>query len=177
MSMWLVCICQTLVDDAEQVDRCSLVAPCSRWNGDVTKFLRKPGHVLVLGDFNMEVGNNSDAAAWDNARAPKAGSPNDPVKVTNDSRRLLHMAEAQDLCFLSGQSATPSGPTCHRGHSPAERSRTTIDHIVASAPLAALIQLEATVTMASGFDSEEVRQCGPDHVPILTACLAHRQAA
>jgi hypothetical protein len=139
----------------------------------VLKFSRKPGHVLVLGDFNMDVGNSSDAAPWDNARAPTAGSPNDPVKVTDDSRRLLHMAEEQDLCFLSGQSPATSGPTCHRGNDPAARSRTTIDHNMASAPLAALIQPEATVTMASGFDSEEVRQCVTDHVPILTACLPY----
>jgi len=135
-------------------------------DADITFYSRKPGTVVLMGDWNARVGNpaSSELAADGKhshlrAHAPALGE----TKCTEQGRMLLQLCHNHDLEFKSGVCANSEGPTCVGFPNGARDGKSVVDHIIASRST----QPSAPPLRCIRLESEEVVGLQSDHVPLL----------
>ena len=139
-------------------------AALARLRADIAYYKRKPGHVVIMGDFNAHVA--ACLAPERQQRAPLYGGSN-----TNPAgQALLTMCDDLDLSFLTGRTEASSAPTFANG-----TNTSHVDHILADS--AALAWADTAHTMPLSHPA--VTACKSDHTALhidITGCIRRPRA-
>ncbi len=150
---------------------CALRDALSALEADVTHYAPRPGAIVVLGDFNVRVGNRRQPEARVHPAWQHAPAVGEDCSV-RDGLAAIALLEALQRCNLD---FLPVAPACTTGpaHAPSCRPtfvrgvcRSCIDYIVASVPNP---QHSPVTTLL--HTAQHVVDCGTDHVPVLAPCL------
>lgn len=116
---------------------------------DIAHYQAKPGHVLLLGDFNAHVaGTSTPDDPSHPTHAPLVGMPSS----NRAGQKLLALCEEEDMFFLTGRQQSPLQPTC--------RNATVVDHIIGSRGT-----LSWATTATTAPSETDVLLCNSDHNP------------